>query len=302
MDQSSPTFVGFPEDQPRQPLHRQSKQSDLDSFLDLSFRPIQLNDRTNIQHLHEECFPVQYTPTFYDFAVRGKMSSAPHRPLFSVLAVVRRDDEEEEEEERIMREGGREEDPVAGRDGDGNDGQSSAMALCLPTSEAEKSEEDEQVVGQKQERLDGIAGAIITQFVESSTVLDFNFLDDPHSYPLIAYILTLSTSSDFRRRGLATKLLERALAHARSNRNCGAVYLHVITYNVAAIRFYENQGFVNIGVLGDYYFIDGVHHDAFFFVLHVNGAKMPMSFAEEVGNAVAEGFAKIGNFFGWGNS
>lgn len=39
------------------------------------------------------------------------------------------------------------------------------------------------------------------------------------------------------------------MAEAFREPSCGAVYLHVITYNTPAIRFYEANGFRNIRTL-----------------------------------------------------
>ena len=55
------------------------------------------------------------------------------------------------------------------------------------------------------------------------------------------YILTLGTSHYHRRRGVAQRLLQEALRYANqaNDYRCRAVYLHVITYNQAAIKFYR---------------------------------------------------------------
>ena len=102
-----------------------------------------------------------------------------------------------------------------------------------------------------------IAGAIISQLQRVSSYTPHELLDDTARYPLVAYIMTLASTDAYRRRGIASRLLSSCLAHAHSNRKCGAVYLHVITYNVAAIAFYSKHGFVRVGTLMDYYFIDG---------------------------------------------
>ena len=55
----------------------------------------------------------------------------------------------------------------------------------------------------------------------------------------VVYVLTLGTVAKYRRRGVSTELLRRCLARAEAEPRCGCVYLHVITYNAAAIAFYE---------------------------------------------------------------
>ena len=59
----------------------------------------------------------------------------------------------------------------------------------------------------------------------------------------VVYVLTLGTVAKYRRRGVSTELLRRCLARAEAEPRCGCVYLHVITYNAAAIAFYERAGF-----------------------------------------------------------
>jgi GNAT superfamily N-acetyltransferase len=57
-----------------------------------------------------------------------------------------------------------------------------------------------------------------------------------------------------RQQGVATQLLRLLLDHA-AGRQCRLVYLHVITYNHAAIRFYERMGFCSIATLQNFYII-----------------------------------------------
>ena len=57
----------------------------------------------------------------------------------------------------------------------------------------------------------------------------------------VMYILTLGTAHGHRRRGVAQRLLDEAVAYAETANGyrCAAVFLHVVTYNDAAIRFYR---------------------------------------------------------------
>ena len=55
------------------------------------------------------------------------------------------------------------------------------------------------------------------------------------------------------------------------------VYLHVITYNKAAISFYEANGFRCLRVLPNYYVIDDNRYDSYLYILYVNGAVDPKS-------------------------
>lgn len=61
------------------------------------------------------------------------------------------------------------------------------------------------------------------------------------------YIMTLGTSREFRRCGLGSVLVNRVVdAIEEREPECGALYLHVITYNDGAIRLYERLGFMRV--------------------------------------------------------
>ena len=61
----------------------------------------------------------------------------------------------------------------------------------------------------------------------------------------VGYILSLGVCSAFRRQGVASLLLDSFLGHVKLSENhlCKAIYLHVLTMNSAAIRFYEKHNF-----------------------------------------------------------
>ncbi len=61
----------------------------------------------------------------------------------------------------------------------------------------------------------------------------------------VGYILSLGVCSSFRRQGVASLLLDSFLTHVTQSENqiCKAIYLHVLTMNSAAIRFYEKHYF-----------------------------------------------------------
>ena len=58
----------------------------------------------------------------------------------------------------------------------------------------------------------------------------------------IAYIVTLDIATEYRRRGLAGRLMQAA-EHEAARAACVATVLHVFADNDPAIRFYESQGF-----------------------------------------------------------
>ncbi|GBG24963.1 N-alpha-acetyltransferase 60 [Hondaea fermentalgiana] len=92
-------------------------------------------------------------------------------------------------------------------------------------------------------------------------------------YYLGCYVLTIATHPYCRRSGVGSKLLNYVIETAASNPACGVVYLHVITYNEAALRFYERHGFRRVETLTDFYRIDGRSYDAYLYAKFLGEAK-----------------------------
>ncbi|KAG7672174.1 hypothetical protein Ndes2526B_g06842 [Nannochloris sp. 'desiccata'] len=80
------------------------------------------------------------------------------------------------------------------------------------------------------------------------------FANQHYDNESIMYILTLGVAESFRKQGIARSLLARVEAHA-AKAGCTALYLHVITYNGAAAKFYEHSGFSLIAELKNFYYI-----------------------------------------------
>lgn len=92
----------------------------------------------------------------------------------------------------------------------------------------------------------------------------------------VVYILTLGVVKEFRRNGIATLLLDHLIIHLTRNpttNDCKAIYLHVLTTNTIAIRFYENRQFRKHLFLPLYYSIDSIARDGFSYVLYINGGR-----------------------------
>ena len=70
----------------------------------------------------------------------------------------------------------------------------------------------------------------------------------------VVYILTLGVAEVARRRGVAGQLL-RLVTSAAGAHGCRACFLHVITYNHAAINFYLANDFGQLAHLHDFYYI-----------------------------------------------
>eukprot|EP00884_Botryococcus_braunii_P010466 jgi/Botrbrau1/19420/Bobra.0338s0047.1 len=115
---------------------------------------------------------------------------------------------------------------------------------------------EEEVEEEVEEDLVGFITARLSRLQESDLV-DRTLLqmDSPSVDGNVAmYILTIGVAEEYRQLGIATTLLqimtERAMEQA-----CIIVYLHVITYNHSAIAFYQRNGFNEVALLRNFYFI-----------------------------------------------
>jgi len=90
-------------------------------------------------------------------------------------------------------------------------------------------------------------------------------------YSQMFYIMTLGTSREFRRIGLGSLLVKRVIDLVERTHDCGALYLHVITYNKTAMKFYERLGFMFIKEIKDYYTINSVNFDCYLFARYFHG-------------------------------
>jgi [ribosomal protein S18]-alanine N-acetyltransferase len=66
------------------------------------------------------------------------------------------------------------------------------------------------------------------------------------------HILNLAVHPDFRRQGIATRLMEELLKSSEGKR-CSVFFLEVRGSNTEARKFYERLGFKIAGVRKDYY-------------------------------------------------
>lgn len=68
----------------------------------------------------------------------------------------------------------------------------------------------------------------------------------------VGYVVTLDVAEEFRRRGLAARLMQRMEQYA-ADADCVVVGLHVFVGNEDAIRFYEQAGYVRAGDVPRFY-------------------------------------------------
>lgn len=67
------------------------------------------------------------------------------------------------------------------------------------------------------------------------------------------YIMTLGVLAPYRRRGIASMLLNRVLSYCKQDENIVEAYLHVQIDNEEALLFYEKQGFRIVEKIENYY-------------------------------------------------
>lgn len=69
---------------------------------------------------------------------------------------------------------------------------------------------------------------------------------------LVGYVVTLDVAPDWRRRGLARRLMAEMESRFQQA-GAVAMELHVFTGNAGAIRFYQANGYAQVGVAENFY-------------------------------------------------
>jgi predicted N-acetyltransferase YhbS len=96
------------------------------------------------------------------------------------------------------------------------------------------------------------------------------------------YILTVAVHETHRRQGLATRLLHACIDYAKRDKQCGVVYLHVITNNAPALAFYQRNGFAHVKTCYNFYRIDGCNYNAFLYALYLPPAQPTATVAKRL--------------------
>lgn len=84
------------------------------------------------------------------------------------------------------------------------------------------------------------------------------------------YIMTIGVADEFRRLKVGTRLLEEINNFAKERLNCVSISLHVLDDNKQAIKCYENNGFVQICMVPQYYTMFGKRYDGRYYAKKVN--------------------------------
>jgi len=216
-----------------------SSDHDNDDAEVLYFRPLQPSDRTEIKALHEEWFPVSYTDGFYDSVVLNKLENGG-APLYSCVACAGRALDVECATGLFASKLAWEN--LGASLGISDIDQSESHSICpVPSSQNNR--------GLHVDVKERIVGCIVGCFVgiercNRDTVS--RLIWNPKQHTRLFYIMTLGTTKDYRKCGLGKRLVESCIRLVERVPSCGAVYLHVITFNTAAIQFYEKLGFYRV--------------------------------------------------------
>ncbi|XP_057970063.1 histone acetyltransferase MCC1 isoform X1 [Malania oleifera] len=132
--------------------------------------------------------------------------------------------------------------------------------------------------GQSDELIGFVTARIV--LAKESEIGDMLRYDSVKSDQTLVYILTLGVVESYRNLGIASSLIREVAKYASSIPTCQAVYLHVISYNNAAIHLYKKMSFKCVRRLHDFYLINGQHYDSYLFVYYVNGGQSPCSLLE----------------------
>lgn len=106
----------------------------------------------------------------------------------------------------------------------------------------------------------------------SNKILKFSMKQLCREYQAI-YIQTFGVINEVRNKGIASKLLSQVLQEADEDSDIKYVYLDVIPYNEAAIRFYVKQNFSYAFRREGFYELFGQTYDSHVYVLFRNGGK-----------------------------
>ena len=82
-------------------------------------------------------------------------------------------------------------------------------------------------------------------------------------------VIALAIDEDYRKNGIATKLLEKMIILAKEN-HANKVFLEVSACNLAAIKLYQKFGFSKIGIRRNYYQKKNEKQDAILMKLDIS--------------------------------
>mmetsp|Transcript_60610 Transcript_60610/g.112443 ORF Transcript_60610/g.112443 Transcript_60610/m.112443 type:complete len:343 (-) Transcript_60610:82-1110(-) len=218
----------------------------------LHFRPLKAHELEETIHLHMEWFPVTYDDAFYSKCMTGE--------IFTLAAVY--------PHVVSSSESAGDSSSSTSPAGDHSDTYEELLGIVTMSTSCEYHAEDIQTV----------LGADCASQCQSWQHDPLTHSPQNGGHGSLAYILTLGVIDGFRRRGLAQELLRRSIDYVNKEWPfVKAVYLHVVTYNTAAIYLYESMQFLQIERFQSFYRLHGKFYDSFLYARYVHGAGPSLS-------------------------
>jgi GNAT superfamily N-acetyltransferase len=118
-----------------------------------------------------------------------------------------------------------------------------------------------------------IAACVVGCFIKATSLsakLRDMLIHNPYQHTKLFYIMTVGTT--IQKQGIGTLLIQQCLEQVQHHSDCGVVYLHVLTSNVAAIQMYEGLGFDRVQEIPNYYTTtDNVRRNCYLYAKYVHG-------------------------------
>eukprot|EP01069_Polyplicarium_translucidae_P002954 Polyplicarium_translucidae@DN2173_c0_g1_i3.p1 len=208
-----------------------------------SFRYRQLRATTSdfqqCRMLHSEWFPIRYEDNFFDAVCGGG--------VFSLAAVLQLPSplKSEEYEEFI------------------------AAIITVSQDPVHIRRDDAEIVL----RAAGVNAAIGPDATATDGPSGSRFAaGDPRGH--VAYILTVGVAERLKRIGLARELIYRSLSIFEAmDPSFISMYLHVVSYNHAAMRLYQTCGFRELALMQSFYYIEGEQYGGLLYAYISAGAR-----------------------------
>lgn len=90
-----------------------------------------------------------------------------------------------------------------------------------------------------------------------------------------SYLMTLAVTEKYRRYGVASKLISFCIGYIEKDPFSFALYLHTPDDNIGAQKFYEKYGFLKVGQIKDFYYINQRYQDGYIYSFYIHGGYPP---------------------------
>ena len=190
------------------------------------YKPLTKQDLEETKNLHKEWFPVKYSDSYFQSIFNEKTGK-----YFSIGAFYNIINEETKEKKEVI----------------------IGLALC------------EWLIG---------SHYFTKVFGKDSTleiIKNINYVEEVYSYIKCddyhcIYIMTIGVLDEFRKMKIGSNIVDRIIKIGLSDRLCIGVFLDVIYYNNAAIKFYKKNEFKKVMTNKSYYNLNKNKYDAYVFL------------------------------------